>query len=384
MKRSTDRILTTHTGSLPRPDDLTHMMYDRMDGKSVDEVTLQKRFHTATAEVVRKQIAAGVDVVDDGEYTKVSYSTYVTDRLTGFEGDSAPVAMAEMQDYPEYWQRLFSDPAMEGFPHLKTPACTAPITLKDAQAVQRDIDNFKAALQGAQPHDAFMSAASPGVISAFLPNRYYPNDEAYLAALADAMKPEYEAIVNAGFALQVDCPDLAMSRQMGATAGKSVEDFRKLAAMHVEALNHALANVPADKLRMHICWGNWEGPHDRDVPLRDVIDVILKAKPSAILIEAANPRHGHEWQVFEEVKLPEGKMIIPGVIDSTSNFVEHPQLVAQRILNYARLVGRENVMAGSDCGFGTFVGVSNVHPTVMWKKFEAMAEGARLASQQLW
>ncbi|MDE3077246.1 MAG: cobalamin-independent methionine synthase II family protein, partial [Chloroflexota bacterium] len=359
-------------------------MYDRADGKQVDQTKLQQRIGSATAEVVRRQIECGIDVINDGEFPKVGYSTYVTDRLTGFDGASEQIATAEMQDFPEYWQRLFGEPAMEGFTHLKTPACTGPIKLKDPTAVQRDVANFKAALKGVQPQDMFMTAASPGVISVFLNNRHYPSEEAYLAAIAEAMKPEYEAIANAGFVLQVDCPDLAMSRQMGPMAAQDMTHFRRWLGMHVEALNQALANVPADRLRMHICWGNYEGPHVRDVPLRDIVDIILTAKPSAISIEASNPRHAHEWKIFEDVKLPPGKMLIPGVIDSTTNFVEHPELVAQRILNYAKLVGRENVMAGTDCGFGTFVGLYTVEPKVTWRKFESLAEGARLASAELW
>lgn len=384
MKRSTERILTTHTGSLPRPPDLTQLMYAYTDGMPVDRAHLQDRFRSATAEIVQQQIAAGIDTINDGEFTKVGYSTYVTDRLTGFDGPPGQLIVAEMQRYPNYWGRMFREPAMEGFPHLKTPSCNGPITVKDAQAVQRDIDNFKAALQGNSPTDTFMSAASPGVIASFLDNHYYPTEEAYLAALAEAMRPEYEAIVDAGFTLQVDCPDLAMSRQMGSFASASLADFRRSAALHVEALNHAVANIPGEKMRMHVCWGNWEGPHDGDVPLRDTVDIILRAKPNAISLEAANPRHAHEWQVFEDVKLPEGKLLIPGVIESTTNYVEHPELIAQRLVKYASLVGRENVMAGSDCGFGTFVGVYGVDPTILWPKFESMAEGARLASQRLW
>ncbi len=384
MKRSTERILTTHTGSLPRPADLTHLMFDKSDGKPVDAAILKESFRAATGEVVRRQIDAGLDVINDGEFTKVGYSTYVTDRLTGFDGESVPIGTAEMRDYPEYWSRLFSGKEMEGFMHLKTPACTGPVRLKDPQAVQADIDNFKAALKGATSEDTFLTAASPGVIAVFLANQYYPSEEGYLMALAEAMKPEYEAIAAAGFVLQLDCPDLAMSRQMGAFADMTVQQFRKVAAQRVEAINYAVGSIPAEQLRMHICWGNYEGPHERDVPLRDIIDIVLTAKPSAISIEASNPRHEHEWRVFEDVKLPEGKWLIPGVIDSTNNYVEHPELVAQRITNYAKLVGRENVMAGSDCGFGTFVGLYSVDPKITWRKFESLAEGARLASQQLW
>lgn len=381
MKQSTERILTTHTGSLPRPDDLAQMMFDKIDGKPVDEAALQERIRTAVIEVVKKQAECGVDIVNDGEMSKVGYSTYVTDRLTGFGGEAAPMFTRDMEDFPEYTQRIFSDPAVA---HLKTVTCTGPVTVRDGAAVQRDIQNLKAALQGVQVEDAFMTAASPGVISVFLPNAYYASEEEYLAALADAMRPEYEAIVDAGFILQVDCPDLAMTRQMGSNADKTTEQFRSWIAMHVEALNHALANIPPDRLRMHLCWGNYEGPHHLDVPLRDIIDIVLSARPSAISLEACNPRHEHEWAVFEDVKLPEGKVLIPGVIDSTNNYIEHPELIAQRIVRYAQLVGRENVIAGTDCGFGTFVGLSWVDPRITWAKFEAMAEGAKLASQELW
>ena len=381
MKRSTERILTTHTGSLPRPDDLVQMMFDKDDGKPVDEAALRERIHTAVFEVVQKQAECGVDVVNDGEMSKIGYSTYVTERLTGFGGEAVPLTVRDFEDFPEYMQRVFSDPAVA---HVRTPACNASVTIKDRDAVQRDIQNLKAALQSVQVEEAFMTAASPGVISVFLPNDYYASEEEYLAALADAMRPEYEAIVDAGFILQVDCPDLAMTRQMGTNADRTTEQFRAWIAMHVEALNHALANIDPDRLRMHLCWGNYEGPHHLDVPLRDIIDIVLKARPNGISLEACNPRHEHEWAVFEDVKLPEGKLLIPGVIDSTNNYIEHPELIAQRIARYARLVGRENVIAGTDCGFGTFVGVSAVDPRIAWAKFEAMAEGAKLASQELW
>ena len=384
MKRSIERILTTHTGSLPRPRDLVQMMFDKEEGQPVDQARLEDRIRSATAEVVQKQVESDVEVVSDGEVGKPGYSNYVKDRLTGFEGEGAPRHRAEWDDFPEYFQRVRQDP---GLMHLKTPACTGPVRLKDPDAVQRDIANFKAALQalgGVEPADAFMTAASPGVIAHFLENRYYATYEAYLAALADAMEPEYEAIVGAGFVLQLDCPDLAMSRHVGSNVGLTTEQFRGKIRQQVEALNHAVASIPAEQLRMHLCWGNYEGPHHLDIPLKDIIDVVFSARPSAISFEACNPRHDHEWKLFEEVKLPEGKLLIPGVLDSTTNFVEHPELVAQRIVRYARLVGRENVIAGTDCGFGTFVGRLQVDPKITWAKLQAMAEGARLASQELW
>jgi 5-methyltetrahydropteroyltriglutamate--homocysteine methyltransferase len=384
MKRSTERILTTHTGSLPRPDDLVEMMFAREEGQPVDRTRLETRIRSATAEVVQQQVRAGVDVVSDGETGKPGYSNYVKDRLTGFEGQGSMRHRAEEDDFPEYFRRLRQDP---GLSHLKTPACTGPVKLKDPDAVQRDIANFQtalAALGAARPVDAFMTAASPGVIAHFLDNQYYATHEAYLAALVDAMKPEYEAISAAGFVLQLDCPDLAMSRHLGTSAGLSIEQFRARIQQQVEALNHAVAGIPPEQLRMHLCWGNYEGPHHLDVPLKDIIDVVFSARPSAISFEGCNPRHDHEWKLFEQVKLPEGKMLIPGMLDSTTNYIEHPEVVAQRIVRYARVVGRENVLAGTDCGFAHFVGRAQVDPKIAWAKLRAMADGARLASEELW
>ena len=377
MKRSTDRILTTHTGSLPRPDGLVAMLYAKDSGELQDQTAFEAQVRTAVAEVVRKQIERGVDIVNDGEAGKVGYSTYIKDRLTGFEGEASPLVAADLLEFPEYARRVFRANTM------KRPACTGPITYKDKAALQTDIENFKAALQGVEPEEAFLSAASPGVISLFLKNEYYPNHDAYLAALADAMKEEYNAIYQAGFLLQVDCPDLAMGRHIQ-FADVSLEEFRKKAELHVEALNHALADIPPERMRLHLCWGNYEGPHHRDVPLRDIIDIVLKARPAAISFEAANPRHAHEWKVFQEFTLPPGKVLIPGVLDSTTNYIEHPELVAERICRFAEVVGRENVIAGTDCGFSTFAGLTTVDPQVSWAKLQAMAEGARLASQLLW
>jgi 5-methyltetrahydropteroyltriglutamate--homocysteine methyltransferase len=377
MKRSTDRILTTHTGSLPRPDDLVTMLYARDKGELQDPAAFAARVREATAEVVQKQIEVEIDIVNDGEVSKVGYSTYVKDRLTGFEGEAGPLRAADVLEFPEYAKRVFRATIMQ------RPACTGPITYKDKEALHKDIENLKAALQGVNPEEAFMSAASPGVISLFLKNDYYPNHDAYLAALADAMKEEYNAIYQAGFLLQVDCPDLAMGRHIQ-FADASLEEFRKKAELHVEALNHALADIPPERMRLHLCWGNYEGPHHRDVPLRDIIDIVLKARPAAISFEAANPRHAHEWKVFQEFTLPPDKVLIPGVLDSTTNYIEHPELVAERICRFAEVVGRENVIAGTDCGFSTFAGLTTVDPQITWAKFRAMAEGARLASQQLW
>ncbi len=385
MQRSTDRILTTHTGSLPRPQSLVELMFARESGGPVDASALEAEVRSAVNGVVSKQRDAGVDVLNDGEMSKIGYSTYVKERLTGFGGtqtmaQGGNIGPTDLFEYPNYAQRVMSDRAIND---MKLPACTGPIEVADRQAVQKDIANIKSAIAGREPSDVFMSAASPGVIALFLGNEYYPSREAYLEAIARAMKEEYNAIAQAGIVLQLDCPDLAMGRhiQFGQA---SLEEFRRQAALNVEALNFAVSDIPPEQLRMHLCWGNYEGPHHRDVPLRDIIDIVLRARPSAISLEACNPRHEHEWQVFEEVKLPEGKVLIPGVIDSTNNYIEHPDLVAQRIQRYAQTVGRENVMAGSDCGFGTFAGFSTVDPDITWAKFRSMAEGARLASERLW
>jgi 5-methyltetrahydropteroyltriglutamate--homocysteine methyltransferase len=382
MKQSTERILTTHTGSLPRPDDLLTMLYRKEKSESQDQAAFEARVRTAVATVVRQQLDAGVDVVNDGEVGRISYATYVKDRLTGFEGEGSFRDMSgipDLAEFPEYGQRVVRDRPLT----MRTPACTGPITYRDKAAVRKDLENFQAALQGVQPADTFLSTASPGVISLFLRNQHYPSHEAYLSALADAMKEEYQAISQAGFLLQVDCPDLAMGRHIQFAAA-SFEEFRKNAALHVEALNHAVADIPAERMRLHLCWGNYEGPHHYDVPLRDIIDLVLQARPAGISFEAANPRHAHEWKVFQEVKLPEGKVLIPGVLDSCTNYIEHPELIAERLVRFAQLVGRENVIAGTDCGFSSAAGFSRVDPKIAWAKFRAMTEGARLASQQLW
>ena len=380
MRPGTDRFLTTHTGSLPRPDDLIRAMYAKEEGVPVDRVALDSRVRAAVAEVVRKQADAGIDIVNDGEMSKPSYATYVKDRLSGFGGTGNTFVYQDLAEFPNLAKRVFGDP---GRSRRKTPACNAPIHVRDADAAKADVDNLKAALATVGRVEAFMSAASPGVISLFFRNDHYPSQEAYLFAIADAMRHEYETIAEAGIVLQIDCPDLAMGRHIQ-YAGLSLEEFRKRAQMHVEALNHALANIPPERLRLHLCWGNYEGPHHCDVPLADIIDVVLTAKPSAISFEAANPRHGHEWTLFERLELPAGKVLIPGVIESKSNFIEHPELIAQRIARFAKLVGRENVIAGSDCGYGTWVGQAAVDPDVVWAKLAAMAEGARIASREFW
>jgi len=378
--RSTERFLTTHTGSLPRPDDLVRLMYAKEDGVPVEQSALDEQLRAAVEQVVKKQADAGVDIINDGEFSKPSYATYIKDRLSGFGGTGNTFVYQDLAEFPNLHKRVFSDP---GRSRRKTPACNGPISVADEQAVKTDIDNLKQAFGKVDAVQPFMSAASPGVVSLFFRNDHYKTQDDYLFAIADAMKHEYEAVTNAGFLLQLDCPDLAMGRHIQ-YADLSLKEFRKRTEKHVEAINYALSNVSADKVRIHLCWGNYEGPHHCDVPLADIIDIAFKADVNTISFEAANPRHAHEWEVFETVKLPDGKVLVPGVLESKSNFIEHPELIAQRIGRYASLVGRENVIAGSDCGYGTWVGQAAVDPDVVWAKLAAMAEGARLASAKFW
>ncbi|HEX9822000.1 MAG TPA: cobalamin-independent methionine synthase II family protein [Methylomirabilota bacterium] len=377
MTRSTARILTTHTGSLPRPADLTAMLEALDAGTPPDPAVFEARVRRAVADVVRRQVDAGVDVVNDGEQGKVGYSTYVRHRLTGFGGRSAVPTRADWADFPEAAARS------ERRSTVSRPSCNGPIDWQDRTAVQTDTANLRSALAGVQPAEAFMTAASPGVIAHFLRNEHYPSREAYLARLVDVMKEEYDAIHRAGFVLQVDCPDLAMSRHL-AFPDLSDAQFLKIAEGNVEALNHALRDIPSDRMRLHLCWGNYEGPHHRDIPLERILPIALKARPQALSFEGANPRHEHEWIVFRQLKLPDDRIIIPGVLDSTTNFIEHPELVAQRLVRYAELVGRERVLAGSDCGFATFARSPVVEPEIAWAKIGSLAEGARLASARLW
>jgi 5-methyltetrahydropteroyltriglutamate--homocysteine methyltransferase len=365
MKTSTDRILTTHTGSLPRPESLT-------DTRDPSQVA------AAVAETVRRQLAAGIDVINDGEASKPSYATYVQERLSGFGGEPVPLQQRDFAAFPELADRRARDRGRSQV--TANPACNGPVAYQDTEAVTADIANLTANADGAT--EAFMSAASPGVIEVFMPNRYYPGTEEYLFALADAMKTEYDAIHQAGLVLQLDCPDLAMGWAVGPEV--TIADFRRKVAQRLAALEHATRDIPADRMRLHLCWGNYEGPHVTDIPLAEIIDLVLAARPSALSFEAANPRHEHEWTIFENTKLPDGKVLIPGVLDSTTNYVEHPELIAQRLTRYAGLVGRENVMAGSDCGFATFSASVKVDPRVTWTKLAAMSEGARLASDRLW
>lgn len=378
---SENRILTTHVGSLPRPESLLTLMRDKAEGREVDEAVLEATLNGAVADVVRRQAEAGIDLVSDGEFSKPSYATYVSERLTGFGGQGALKAAADLADYRSYAAHLVKSGGV--IPSGYGSCCQGPVAVKDLSGLETDLANLKAAVDAARPHGAFMNAASPGVVAIFQKNDFYSSDEAYLEAVAEALREEYERIVEAGFLLQIDSPDLAMGRHL-AFADRSDEEFLKVIDRNVDALNHALRNIPADKLRMHLCWGNYPGPHHRDIPLEKIAARVLRAKPQVILLEGANPRHGHEWAVFESVALPEDKVLCPGVIDSTSNYIEHPELVAQRIVNYARVVGRERVMAGSDCGFSTFMEVPTVWPDIVWGKLASLAEGARIASEKLW
>jgi 5-methyltetrahydropteroyltriglutamate--homocysteine methyltransferase len=379
MQRSEQRVLTSHTGSLPRPDDLVELLY-RNDAGTLDRRdVLDTRVCEAVREVVQTQVRHGLDVVNDGEVGKVGYATYIKDRLTGFEGQSqARPTPLEWQEFPEFFSRRAPEPAVQ------TPACSAPITWRGDAEIRRDIDRLTAAVEAAQPTEAFMTSISPGGIWYILPNAYYPSDEAYVFAAADAMRAEYLAVYEAGLVLQLDCPDLAGGRNRPQYAHANIEDFRRMVAMHVEALNHAVADIPPERMRMHVCWGNYEGPHLSDVPLGEIIDLLYQARPAGLVLEAANPRHEHEWTVFRDHPLPDDKVLITGVLDSTTNFVEHPELVAQRIGRFAEVIGRERVIAGTDCGFATFAGRRVIDPRIAWLKFDAMAEGARIASQALW
>jgi 5-methyltetrahydropteroyltriglutamate--homocysteine methyltransferase len=380
MKLSVDRILTTHVGSLPRPQSAVDLLFAQDRGEAYDARAFDDIMQTSVGNVVRQQADVGIDIVSDGEMSKISYATYIRHRLTGFEGDSARPTPQDLDDVPEFRDKLVKEGASAKY---QRPICKGPIRVKDLGPLHKDIARMKEATAGAQISDAFMNAVSPGTIAVFQPNEYYPTHEAYMFALADAMREEYEAIVNSGLLLQVDCPDLAMGRH-SRFKQLSDEEFLHAASVQVDALNHALANVPADRVRMHVCWGNYEGPHTHDIPLESVLPLLFKAKPMALLIEGANPRHEHEWEVWESTKLPDGKVLVPGVLDSSCNFVEHPKLVAQRIKRYAKSVGRERVIAGTDCGFGTFAGFGPVHPSICWMKLKALSDGAAMASEALW
>lgn len=380
MEVSKDRILTTHVGSLPRPQDVVDVLFAQDRGEPIDEAQFDKVVGDAVKEIVRKQVEAGVDIIDDGEMSKISYATYIRHRLTGFEGDSSRPTPKDLDDYPEYRDRLVKAGHSATY---KRPVCKGAITVKNMEPVKKDISRLKAALSGAKYKDAFMNAVSPGTIAVFQPNEYYPSHEKYLDALATAMREEYETIVNSGLILSIDCPDLAMGRH---SRFKNLSDaeFLRYAELQVEALNHALANVPADRVRMHVCWGNYEGSHVDDMDCKYIFPIVVKAKPMALLVEGANPRHEHEWKAWKSIKLPDDKVLVPGVIGANSNYVEHPEVIAERLVRYANVVGKERVIAGSDCGFGTFAGFGSVFPPFCWMKMKALAEGARIASAQLW
>ncbi len=381
MLTSVDRILTTHVGSMPRPQDVVDMLFAEDRGEPFDRAEYDAVMRRAVADTVGKQREVGVSIVSDGEMSKISYATYIRHRLTGFEIGEVPRATPkDLDDFPEFRDRLAEE---GGTPKYHRPICRGPIGIKDLSGLQRDVENLKMAMEAWDVEEAFMNAASPGVIAVFQPNQYYATDEEYLQALAEAMRVEYETIVDAGLLLQVDCPDLAMGRHI---RFRDVDDetFLKQAELQVEALNHALQNIPSDRVRMHLCWGNYEGPHIHDIALEKVLPIVLKAKPQAIQFEASNPRHAHEWRVWAEADIPDDKILIPGVLDTTTNFVEHPELVAERIERFAAIVGKDRVIAGTDCGFGTFAGFGAIHPSICWAKLAAQTEGARIASERLW
>jgi 5-methyltetrahydropteroyltriglutamate--homocysteine methyltransferase len=380
MKLSTDRILTTHVGSLPREADVVAFLYKKENGEDYDRTAYAATMRSGVDTVVARQKATGIDIVSDGETSKVGYATYIKDRLSGFAGHYPRPPHLDLAPYPELREAMAR---MVGKQTFKRAACVGPIELVDRDAVQTEIANLRAAAAAHGVVEAFMNAASPGVISAFQSNRYYPSHEAYVDAIVAAMKPEYDAIVAGGFVLQLDCPDLAMAKHTGFQELSEAE-FLKRAQYQVEALNHAVRDIPAERMRMHICWGNYEGPHDCDIALEKILPIVLKAKPAGLLFEAANPRHRHEWTVWRDAKLPDDKVLIPGCIMSTSNYVEHPRLIAEQLCQYADIVGRERVIAGTDCGFGTFAGLSRVDPGVAYKKLGALVEGAALASAKLW
>lgn len=387
MESARDRILTTHVGSLQREQLVVDLLAKKEGGEPYDAAEFERVMANAVRDIVARQRLCGVDIVSDGEQSKPSYATYIKDRLTGFSGNSKPVRGADLDEFPQYLTRLMSRRA--GAVKLARPCCTGPIAVKDRAPLEADLRRFGAALAAAaspgKVPTGFMNAASPGVIAVFQPDEHYHSHERYLEALANAMRDEYQTIVDAGFLLQIDCPDLAMGRHI-TFKHESDAQFLRHAEAQVDALNAALEGIPAERMRLHLCWGNYEGPHHRDMPFEQLFDVVMRAKPQALLFEAANPRHAHEWKVFEARKrdIPQDKILIPGVISSTSNYIEHPELIAQRLETFANIVGRERVMAGSDCGFSTFAGDGLVDPDICFAKLKSMAEGATIASQRLW
>ena len=380
MKTSQDRILTTHVGSLPRPSELKELLVRKDQSQPYDKEALDRLTRQAVFDIVHRQAETGVDIVNDGEMSKPGYSTYVADRLSGFAGHEPAKPRLDTRDHPNF---LAAYERMTGANVARRAVCVGPVAVRDRTPLEHDLANLRDALAQVQVAEGFMTAASPGLVPVFQTNRHYPSHEAYVEAIAAAMQDEYEAIVKAGFVLQLDCPDLAMARHTSFQELGEPE-FLKRAAFHVDVLNHALRNIPADRARIHICWGNYEGPHDHDIPFAKVAPILVKAKPQALVVEAANPRHAHEWTVWQEVKLPDDKILVPGVLDTSTNYVEHPELVAQRICQFADIVGRERVIAGTDCGFGTFAGYGKLDPDISFKKLGAMVAGAAIASKQLW
>ncbi len=376
------RILTTHVGSLPRSQAVTDLVFAAERGEAIDPQTFDTTVAAAVDDVVRRQVGSGLDIVSDGEMAKISYATYIKDRITGFAGDSPRIPPADLERFPGFMARQSKG---GGTPTYRRPRCVEAVKPKTLAPLHDDLRRFEAALEAHGNPAGFMNAASPGVIALFQPNDFYPTQDAYLEALAEAMRPEYEAIVAAGLILQLDSPDLGLGRHM-MYKDRSDEDYLRLIGGHIEALNHALRNVPADRVRMHVCWGNYEGPHCCDVEMGVILPTLLAAKPVGLLFETSNPRHQADWTYFAEIAsmIPEDKILIPGVIDSTTNFVEHPRVVAERIERFAGIIGRERVIAGTDCGFSTFAGFGVVDPDIVWAKFEALAEGAEIASTRLW
>jgi 5-methyltetrahydropteroyltriglutamate--homocysteine methyltransferase len=382
VKRSEQRILTTHAGSLPRPTEILELVEGRDQRQVLSQPGASEKIAAAVQAVVSRQVQTGIDVPSDGEMGRVGFSAYATERLTGFDGESRPMgAQVERTMFPEFYAEVPAGPGRG----LMFPACNGPITWRGPEFIQKDIATFKAALANASPTEAFMPAVSPGQLWLNFQNDYYPSDKEFVLAAARALANEYRAIVDAGLVLQIDDPGLAMGWNRGQFADKSLDDYRLVVKEHVEAINVALDGIPEDRVRLHVCWGNGEWPHVRDVPLEAIIDLLYDARAGAIYVEGANPRHGHEWKVFESHPLRPGMLLIPGVIDTVTNFVEHPDLVAERIVRYAGVVGKENVVAGTDCGFGTSArSHPRVHPTLAWAKLESLAEGARRASAALW
>ena len=380
MRISTDRILTTHTGSLPRSAKLSDLLLRKDHEEEFDAAELDRVVRESVADSVARQAAIGIDIVSDGEASKVSYATYIHERLSGFEGDQPRKPALDLAAHPEFRDRVARIAGRQSF---RRSCCVGPVEVENRSQLRKDLANLREAISKTRVTEAFMNAASPGLITAFQPNEFYPSHRAYVEAVAKAMKEEYEAIVAAGFILQIDCPDLAMARHTG-FQDLSEAEFLKRAGLHVDALNEALAQIPADAVRMHVCWGNYEGPHDHDIPLEKIIAILLRAKPRAILFEAANPRHQHEWVVWRDARIPEDKILVPGLIEPCSATVEHPELVAQRIAQFAEIVGRDRVIAGTDCGFGTFAGMGKLEPEMIYKKLRSLVEGAAIASARLW